>query len=538
MQAYNAGLHRRWLDEREERERQLKEQTGEAMKAAYLDAVMQPYQKRADDFSQNAVGTFNANNSIIAEALLGGTEAPEAQTAIQGIGKTVEEQRTPLVSALDAAKQRAQSAQNMSGEAFLRVYPYLAQMEQTLETRYKQDLAEKRAQAAIAEFQAATTPQQKASAALKYQWATGKSIDSHFYTPQYKEVSPGATLIDPATGRVIYAAPKERKFGSASWGTYDTSTGQPAWRKEEGPLKVPENLQSFFEEASAQSGIPVGILHGVASAESSFNPGAISPAGALGVMQLMPGTAKELGINPYDPQQNIMGGARYLRQMYDKYGDWPLAFAAYNAGPGAVDAAIKQAGSADFDAIAPYLPKETREYVPKVFSSINRPAAMGGGGMSAAEKRQYDAAVRIVAMHEKWMKDNANSVTGVMPDPKSSPYYQEAQAALGIIRKVNQRELGGGKSAGQQKTDYYEAMNKVTQLLNQGKFSREQIEAAIRADYGDMAEKIIQDIDWNAWPKYADRSQQPQNLFPYAAENNFSLPTIKRNEEFGPYLGP
>jgi hypothetical protein len=212
-QAYNAGLHRRWLDEREERERQLKEQTGEAMKAAYLDAVMQPYQKRADDFSQNAVGTFNANNSIIAEALLGGTEAPDAQTAVQKFGASLEAGRQPIAAALDSATQRANAAQKMRGDAFLLALPTLLSLEQRMQKQYKQSDSERKAQAAIAKFQNAQTLDEKKAAALEYQFATGKSIDSHFYTPQYKEVPQGGTLIDPATGRVIYAAPAKPEKG-------------------------------------------------------------------------------------------------------------------------------------------------------------------------------------------------------------------------------------------------------------------------------------------------------------------------------------
>ncbi len=89
--------------------------------------------------------------------------------------------------------------------------------------------------------------------------------------------------------------------------------------------------------AAERHGIPVDLFYRLINQESRWNPGAVSSAGALGLAQLMPGTADLLGVNPNDPQQNLDGGARYLRMMYDQFGDWRLALAAYNAGPGAVE---------------------------------------------------------------------------------------------------------------------------------------------------------------------------------------------------------
>ena len=104
--------------------------------------------------------------------------------------------------------------------------------------------------------------------------------------------------------------------------------------------------------------MPTGLLKGVIRAESNFQVNAVSHAGAQGLMQLMPGTAKELGVdNPFDIEQNIDGGARYLRKMLDSFGgDVKVALAAYNAGPGAVD---KYGG-----AIPPY--QEPDRYIDRV----------------------------------------------------------------------------------------------------------------------------------------------------------------------------
>lgn len=84
-------------------------------------------------------------------------------------------------------------------------------------------------------------------------------------------------------------------------------------------------------------GIPEDMFLRLVQQESGWNPGAVSPKGATGLAQLMPGTAKKLGVDIDNPHQNLEGGARYLKMMHAKFGSWRLALAAYNAGPGAVE---------------------------------------------------------------------------------------------------------------------------------------------------------------------------------------------------------
>ncbi|PRY95332.1 transglycosylase-like protein with SLT domain [Hasllibacter halocynthiae] len=83
-------------------------------------------------------------------------------------------------------------------------------------------------------------------------------------------------------------------------------------------------------------GIPEELFARLVQQESGWNPGAVSHRGAIGLAQLMPGTARLLGVDPQDPRENLEGGARYLRMQYDRFGTWRLALAAYNAGPEAV----------------------------------------------------------------------------------------------------------------------------------------------------------------------------------------------------------
>ena len=117
----------------------------------------------------------------------------------------------------------------------------------------------------------------------------------------------------------------------------------------------------LFREAGARHGVDPALLKAVAWTESNFRPDAVSHAGAQGLMQIMPGTADGLGVDPLDPPQAVDGAARYLRQQLDRFGDVRLALAAYNAGPGAVE----QHGG-----IPPY--EETIGYVAKVVDRYQR----------------------------------------------------------------------------------------------------------------------------------------------------------------------
>lgn len=126
------------------------------------------------------------------------------------------------------------------------------------------------------------------------------------------------------------------------------------------PFKFPSgesvSVEELITQAAHEYGIDPQLVKAIAIAESDMNQDEISPVGAIGVMQLMPETAESLGVDPYDTNENISGGTRYLKQMLDTFnGNVPLAVAAYNAGPGAVQR---------YGGIPPY--SETKNYVGRV----------------------------------------------------------------------------------------------------------------------------------------------------------------------------
>lgn len=111
-------------------------------------------------------------------------------------------------------------------------------------------------------------------------------------------------------------------------------------------------------DMARKHGVPEDLFLRLVQQESNWKTKAKSHKGAIGLAQLMPGTAANLGVDPHDPRQNLEGGARYLRLMYDRYGNWRHALAAYNAGPGAVD---------KYGGVPPY--RETKNYVRKILGS-------------------------------------------------------------------------------------------------------------------------------------------------------------------------
>jgi len=135
-------------------------------------------------------------------------------------------------------------------------------------------------------------------------------------------------------------------------------------------------FEALIDQHATANGLSPALVRAVIQTESAFNPRAVSHVGAMGLMQLMPGTARELGVvDPFDPNDNIRGGTKYLRTLLDRFdGKVELALAAYNAGPGAVER---------YDGIPPY--RETRNYVAKLSNMIKGVKTITRGSMTMYE---------------------------------------------------------------------------------------------------------------------------------------------------------
>ena len=143
------------------------------------------------------------------------------------------------------------------------------------------------------------------------------------------------------------------------------------------PPKEAAPLVAELKPIFAQEKVPAELVW-LAEVESSFNSRARSPAGAAGLFQLMPATAKRFGLSTWLPDQRLdskdsaRAAAKYLRTLHDRFKNWPLALAAYNSGEGTVQKLLDRQKAKSFDAIATHLPAETQMYVPKVEAVLRR----------------------------------------------------------------------------------------------------------------------------------------------------------------------
>jgi soluble lytic murein transglycosylase-like protein len=168
--------------------------------------------------------------------------------------------------------------------------------------------------------------------------------------------APAGTTTAPAAPAAAGAPPASATPATQAGATAAPERAEGAWARH-----LPENGRQWagaIEQAANEADVDPALLAALVRHESNFDPGVVSHAGAIGLAQLMPGTASGLGVDPHDPLDNLRGGARYLKQQLDRFGSPELALAAYNAGPNRV----AQAGG---------IPRiaETQAYVPRVMST-------------------------------------------------------------------------------------------------------------------------------------------------------------------------
>jgi soluble lytic murein transglycosylase-like protein len=160
---------------------------------------------------------------------------------------------------------------------------------------------------------------------------------------------------DTKTGRLVRSVVPPRLAFARATDAFQIAT-QPNF-----PAPAAPALDTLIDRISAEQGVESHLVRSVIRAESNYNSNAVSPKGALGIMQLIPETATRFGVaDPFDPTDNIRGGVRYLRFLLDYFqGDYTKAIAAYNAGEAAVD---------KYDGVPPFL--ETRHYVDRVATNL------------------------------------------------------------------------------------------------------------------------------------------------------------------------
>ncbi len=210
-------------------------------------------------------------------------------------------------------------------------------------------------------------------------------------------------------------------------------------------------IAGLIKRVAREEGVDETLFMGLVYQESRFNPCARSPVGAIGLSQLMPGTAKDLGVNPHNIEENLRGGARYLRQQLVKFGDVNKALAAYNAGPGNVQ---KYGGIPPFKETQGYVYNITQKWVPALGGN-QIPLNYGGSGESFTGMRQ----ATINAMATTQGVSESSSDVG-------SWFQQLGQTETGTIQDSWDLNSGARNANLQMINKVIELGNSLSELLN------------------------------------------------------------------------
>ena len=253
------------------------------------------------------------------------------------------------------------------------VEKFLKQFQEQLKGQYVLDLA------ALKDGAKAVIPVLDAHEETKPYAAWLRSrLDYFEVAEQFRKDQPPPKLDEPARRAPNPSPAIEQKI-------WKQQLSDREWPK--GAAELVPKLKPIF----AAQQVPEQLVW-VAEVESGFNPDARSPVGAAGLFQLMPETAKSLGLRrwPFDqryqPEPSAQAAAKYLRQLHSQFGDWRLALAAYNAGEGRVRGLLNRNQVRNFDSIATQLPAETQMYVPKVEATILRREGVSLGNLGKKQK--------------------------------------------------------------------------------------------------------------------------------------------------------
>ncbi len=189
------------------------------------------------------------------------------------------------------------------------------------------------------------------------------------------------------------------------------------------------SMDAIFEEAASLYNVPLNLLKAMGKAESGFDANAVSPAGAQGVMQLMPATARSLGVeNPFDARSNIMGGAKYISQQLNKYnGNIDLALAAYNAGSGNV---------AKYGGVPPF--KETRNYIQRIKGYMNSDLTTGKTVESTNVETGISGANAFLNGIKTIKSENDTSNSGTYSLSQENAQYLVDMMRLRMVSRMNE----------------------------------------------------------------------------------------------------
>lgn len=206
---------------------------------------------------------------------------------------------------------------------------------------------------------------------------------------RFEETRPYASWLKTHLDYLDVADELKRKAPASPRPNPSAELQRTAWDKRLQKRPLPARAQKYISQLKSiftAQGVPAALVW-VAEVESSFDPSARSPAGAVGMFQLMPATARSLGLataprdERLDPEKSAQAAAKYLRYLHGRFNDWRLALAAYNCGESRVNNLLTRHKTRSYSAIATRLPAETQMYIPKIEATLHKREALRLGGL-------------------------------------------------------------------------------------------------------------------------------------------------------------